>query len=127
MTNTEALFSDVESKDKLISLLNNNLTGSGIVVSFKNVRKEGDKIIGEVNIHWEETVAGKRIVLIDQDIPFSIKDRQEIYSISIPLAFGVQIRVHVDAYYELPNKLCIEARAEWPGGSVGTNPTCTSF
>ena len=124
---TAELFSDVESKEKLVDLLNNNLTDTGLRITFKNVRKEGNYIVGEISAHWEENVLGKRIVLIDQDIPFRVTGRQEIYSTEIPLAFGLRIKVHVDAYYDPPNKACIEARAEWPGGSVGSTPVCTTF
>lgn len=120
-------FPGAQSEQELLNALGNDVHAKGINVSFRDVRRDGDVIKGVVNIHWEEKVAGKRIVLIDADIPFSVKDRQRIFEKEIDIAFGIKVKVYAEVFYNPPNQVCVEVRATWPGGSVGAQPICHTF
>lgn len=121
---------NVSTEEDLARVLENDLHARGASVRFEGVQKSGDRITGSVVIHWEETVAGKRIVIIDQKIPFDFQGRKRIFEKEIPINVGpirIVIKVYAEAYFEPPNQVCAVAKAEWPGGSVGTPPTCHSF
>jgi hypothetical protein len=120
-------FPDIKDQAQLTAALAKDLTAAGFSVRFKNLHKEGESIAGSVNVNWEERIRGKRIVLINQDFNFSVKAREVIYQHDISLILGIKVHVHADVFVELPNAVCVEARAEWPGGSVGTPKNCQNF
>lgn len=99
----------------------------GFQVYFEGVTESNGVVSGRVVIDWEENVAGKRVVIIRQSVPFSIAGRTRIYEDSFEVIWGVKLRVYVDAYFDLgARSVCIEARATWPGGNIGKN-FCQKF
>lgn len=91
----------------------------GLSVRFEDVRREGDRVKGKVTIEWEESIAGHRIVILRNSFPFDIQGRHRLWEDSIDIIWGIKVRAHVDVYLEGTNRVCIEARAIWPGGNAG--------
>jgi hypothetical protein len=120
-------------EDKLIAInqtittlaalsLNDDLQALGLTAYFSNLTNSGGTISGVLNVDWEESVAGNRIVIIRQAIPFQVNGRQRVFEKEISVIFGISIKVYVDLYVDVnPTRICYEARARWPGGNAGNS------
>jgi hypothetical protein len=104
-----------------------NFDAKGISVYFEDLQESNGKLSGRAVINWEENLFGKRIVLIDRSIPFSITNRERIFEDSFePIPF-FKVKVYADVYFTLnPGRVCVELRATWPGGNVG-DTKCQTF
>ncbi|OZI20515.1 hypothetical protein CAL26_23765 [Bordetella genomosp. 9] len=106
---------------------NVELTVQGLSIYFTDLVEADGKLSGKAVIHWEENVGGRRIVLIDQTIPFSIVNRERIFERSFePIPF-VRVTVYADVFFSIDTRrACVEVRATWPGGNVG-DTRCQMF
>lgn len=111
---------EVTTLSDLLSRSTDDYEPQGLQIYFKDVKESGSIVSGTVVINWEEKIAGKRVVIIRQSIPFQISGRTRVYEKTIDVIFGIKVKVYVDIYFELnPNRICVEARAKWPGGNAG--------
>ena len=115
------------AQDEFLRALSTDVSALGLSVQFEDLKKSGDKITGAVVIKWEEKVAGKTIVLINERIPFSFIGKLEILNKDIDVFFGVTVNVSVEVYFDPPKQVCIVANAKWFGGSIGSQPYCGSL
>lgn len=113
---------EVTTLADLVAQSDAELHVQGLQVYFTDVTESGGVVSGTVVLNWEENIAGRRIVLIRQSLPFQIAGRTRVLERTQDIAFGIKVHVYADLYFELkPNRICVEVRARWPGGNLGNN------
>jgi hypothetical protein len=90
----------------------------GITVSIRHLHLDGADVVGDVKVHWEESIFGNRIVLIHGDYPFHTPATELLYAKRVNLGFGTSIKVHLDASYQPVRQACIDLHAEFLGGHI---------
>ncbi|AZD59975.1 hypothetical protein [Pseudomonas chlororaphis] len=110
----------VTSLGELVAEAQGGIGIFGLSISFSGVHESNGVVSGTVVVNWEENIAGQRVVIIRQSLPFSIRGRARIYEDSFDVIWGIRVSVYVEVYAQLnPNSVCVEARARWPGGNAG--------
>jgi hypothetical protein len=98
--------------------LSKAVTTECLAIGFRNLRRQQDKVIGNVDVRWYVPLNERRIVLIDQDFVFSVRSRRRIFErtmIVMSTAMHLQADVYVDPD---SSSVSLEVCADWLGTSI---------
>jgi hypothetical protein len=123
MTQGAAQVADTEQTPRGLSKA---VTTECLAIGFQNLRRQQDKVIGNVDVRWHVPMNERRIVLIDQNFVFSVRSRRRIFErtmIVMSTAMHLQADVYVDPD---SSSVSLEVCADWLGTSI-VERRCETF